>query len=249
MGLPVSQTIPPFVQYQQPVVPLRGLWGTAPPEGPYFVNFTLDWGSLAQPAVQFSLSGNSPVALSQIVALAVDNSRCGSDVDFLFPDSGFVLTVPAHNQLISPVFTNALMFYAIASGAGVNDLTVFQALNGMPPPIPIQPSEVMNHVSETGIPLHQTSNAIIPVLAAPTSGLLTGFSISWGSSTDTNPSTNLELIDGTSKILWAGTINTTQGQINVNPLNVRFSQGISLGILGSDYSSGTIFVNLYYTSP
>lgn len=245
----MSQTIPAFVQYQQPVVPLRGLWNNAPPEGPYFVNFTLPWGSLAQPAVQFSLSGNSPVALSQIVALSVDNSRCGSDVDFLFPDSGFVLTVPAHNQGVFPVFTNALMFYAIASGAGSGDLTVFQALNGMPPPVAVQPSEVMNHVSETGIPLHQATNATIVVLPPPTSGLLTGFSIMWGSSTDSSPSANLDLVDGTSKILWAGTINTTNGQINVNPLNVRFTQGISIGILGSDYSTGTIFVNLYYTSP
>lgn len=245
----MPQVIPPFVQYQEQVIPLRGLWNSAPLEGDKFCNFSISWGSYPTTAIQFSLSGNSPVAISQIVAFSVDNSRCGSDIDFLFPDSGFVLTVPAHNQLVAPVFTNALMFYAVASNAGASDMTVFQVCNSMPPPVPINPSEAMNHVSETGIPLHQTSNVIIPVLASPTSGLLTGFSINWGESTDTVPSANLELIDGTSTVLWAGTINTTQGQINITPINVRFKLGISLGILGSDYGTGTIFVNLYYTSP
>ena len=78
----MSQTIPAFVQYQQPMFPLRGLWNNAPPEGDYFINCTLDWAAVDATAVQFSVAGNSPVALSQIVALAVDNSRCGADVDF-----------------------------------------------------------------------------------------------------------------------------------------------------------------------
>lgn len=247
----MPQTIPPFTQYQGLLVPLRGLWNAAPSEGDRFINAELDWGSISTTAVQFNVGGNSPVALSQIVSLSVDNSRCGSDIDFLFPDSGFTLTVPAHNQLIAPVFTNALMFYVIAAAAGASDITVFQILNSMPPPVPIAPSEAQNRVGQSGISLHQTSNIYIPILAAPASGLLTGFSLSWGESTDSSPSANLALVEGTntSVILWSGTINTTQGQITVSGLNIRFFGGISLGILGSVYSTGTIFVNLYYSTP
>jgi hypothetical protein len=107
--------IPAFVQYQGVTPILRGLWNQKPVEGDRFISAEIDWGTLGgtppYTCVQFQLSGNSPVALSQIVALSIDNGRCGSDADFIFPDSGFVLTVAAHNQGIFPVFTNALSFY------------------------------------------------------------------------------------------------------------------------------------------
>jgi hypothetical protein len=103
----VSITIPQFVQFQTSLFPLRGLWNSPPREGDRFVNAEIDWGSPGLSGVhcvQFLLSGNSPVAFSQIVAISVDNSRCGSDVDFIFPDSGFLLTVPAFNQGVYPSF-------------------------------------------------------------------------------------------------------------------------------------------------
>lgn len=246
----MSQTIPPFAQYQQPMFPLRGLWNAVPAEGDKFVSVYLDWSTINASAVQFALAGNSPVAISQIVALVVDNSRCGADIDFLFPDSGFVLSVPAYNGGVFPVFTNALMFYAVASQApGSSGITVFQILNSMPPPVAIAPSSIQNSVTETGVPLHTVGNTYVPVLPAPTSGRLTGFQISWSNSTDTSPTANLDIIDGTTAIKWAGTIEGTSGQMTVNNMNVRFSGGLQLGILGSDYSSGTLFITLFYTSP
>ena len=139
-------TIPAFDQYQQPLFPLRGLWNSAPAEGDRYVNAEIDWlVTTKTTAVQFSLSGNSPVSLSQIVALAVDNGRCGVDVDFIFPDSGFVLTVPAHSQGLYTVFTNALMFYTSAALANVGDTTVIQILNSSPPPLQIAATEQQNH--------------------------------------------------------------------------------------------------------
>jgi hypothetical protein len=112
------------------------LWNAKPPEGDRFRNAEIDWittrGSLT--AVQFLLSDNSPIALSQIVALCVDNSRSGADVDFLFAGSGFLLTVAARTQGLYPVFSNALMFYAIAASAAAGDITTIQILNSLPPP-------------------------------------------------------------------------------------------------------------------
>lgn len=232
--------------------PLRGLWHNPPPEGDYFVNVTLDWSSINTAAVQFALAGNSPVSISQIVALSVDNSRCGADIDFMFPDSGFVLSVPAYNSGVYPVFTNALMFYAVASQApGSAGLTIFQILNSMPPPISIAPSSIQNSTTETGIALHTPGgNTYFTILPAGTSGRITGFQFNWSGSTDTLPNTNLDLVDGTASILWAGTIAGTSGQMTSPAgMNVRFSNGLQLGILGSDYSSGTLFITLFYTSP
>lgn len=246
----MSQTIPAFVQYQAPMFPLRGLWNHAPAEGDYFVNVVLDWAAFDASAVQFMLAGNSPVSISQIVALSVDNSRCGADVDFLFPDSGFVLSVPAYNSGVYPVFTNALMFYAVASQpAGSAGLTVFQILNSMPPPLSIAPSSIQNSVTETGIPLHTTGNTYVTLLGPAVSGRMTGFNINWGGSTDNLPTSNVDFVDGLSNILWAGTINNSPGQMTVSGMNVRFSNGLQFGLLGSDYSTGEIFVTVFYTSP
>src|SRR5258708_37754783 len=122
-------TIPAFSQFQGQLFPLRGLWNKRPPEGDQFINAEINWGTANTAAIQFSLSGNSPVALSQIVALYVDNRRCGVDVDFLFPDSGFLLSVPPHAQGLYPVLTNALMFYVIGTGAATVDVTILQILN------------------------------------------------------------------------------------------------------------------------
>jgi hypothetical protein len=132
----MPQTVPPFPQLQAPLIPLRGLWNAKPFEADRFCNGEIDWitttGGLT--AVQFSLSGDSPVALSQIVALCVDNTRSGADVDFLFPGSGFLLSVAARTQGLYPVFSNALTFYAIAVSAAAGDITMIQILNSLPRP-------------------------------------------------------------------------------------------------------------------
>ncbi len=250
--MPLS--IPAFDQYQQPLIPLRGLWNHAPKEGDKFVNAEIDWlVTTRSSAVQFSLSGNSPVSLSQIAALSVDNSRSGSDVDFVFPDSGFVLTVPAHNQLIAPVFTNALMFYASAPNAIAGDTTVFQILNSVPPPIPIQPSTAQNHAGATAIPVTAGTTQLIPpgingtlnslnlvveVLGGAAEGIIT-----------------INLIDGTGATLWAMNLSCPAGVTQtsdypISGLSVRFINGLRL-LVGAPFpmASGAIVVNSYYSVP
>ena len=112
-------TVPPFAQYQAPLVPLRGLWNRAPVEGDRMVVCDVQWliTTAGLQAIEIALTSFSPVPFSQIVAMSVDNSRSGADVDFIFPDSGKQLTVPAYCQCISPVLTNALVFYAVVSAS------------------------------------------------------------------------------------------------------------------------------------
>jgi hypothetical protein len=247
-------TIPAFVQYQAQLVPLRGLWNRAPPEGDYFVNAEIDW--LVSPpgnAVQFALAGNSPVALSQIAALAVDNGRSGADCDFIFPDSGFVLTVPAHNQLISPVFTNALMFYASSPAAILGDTTVLQILNSLPPPIPIAPSSAQNHASSQGIPL--AVNGSTPIIAAGITGTLNTLNINVSAVSGASAGfAVLSLIDGTGKLVWQTTLAqaaSTDNNFNfpMSGLSLRFANGLSLSITGSTYAGDWVVVNAFYSQP
>jgi hypothetical protein len=245
-------TIPAFSPYQGTLFPLRGLWRTPPEEGPRFVNAEIAWGTLGGTppinTVQFALSGNSPVAFSQIVAMSVDNSRCGGSVDFLYPDSGFVLTVPAYNQGVYPVFTNALMFYAIAQGAVAPDVTIIQILNSMPPPVAIQPSSEQQNVSvSVG---NGPANGTVAVVPAGVSGTLNGFTVLAAPVAPSGSTALAQLIDGTGKVLWSGTLVAPANLAdNMTNLHVRFQNGINLVISGSTLTSGDISVNVYYAVP
>jgi hypothetical protein len=246
-------TIPPFSQFQGPLIPLRGLWNAAPAEGDYFINAEIDWGTSNTQAVQFSVSGNSPVALSQIVALYVDNRRCGVDCDFLFPDSGFLLTVPAHAQGLFPVLTNALMFYAIASGAAVADVSILQILNSLPPPVPLLPSAAQNNAAVAGIPLANGSTVLVP---APISGTLNTLALSiTANGGASGGNVTVEVQDGMGALIWANgyTLAATQQldlPINLSGLNVRFRNGLNLVIFGVGGTlTGVTDVNAYYVTP
>jgi hypothetical protein len=231
--------------------PLRGLWNRAPAEGDMFVNVEIDW--LVSPpggAVQFSLSGNSPVALSQIVALYVDNGRSGADAVFSFPDSGFELQVPAHNQGMFPVLTNALMFYASAPAAIIGDTTILQILNSMPPPISIAPASIQNHVSLTEASLTNGSAVLIP---APASGSLNTVSITVYVETETPGDLGqIQLVDGTGATLWTQVviaIATAQNLIfDLSGLNLRFQNGVAV-VMSESTIGGGYTVNAYYSTP
>ena len=247
-------TIPAFNQYQAPMPPLRGLWRRPPAEGDFFCNAEIDWFvTTSQSAVQFSLAGNSPVALSQIVALAVDNGLSGADVDFLFPDSGARLTVPAQNQLVAPVFTNALMFYASAPNAQVGDRTVFQIFNSMPPPVAWAASRTQNTATVEGIALTDgTTQVVDPSI----SGTLNGFNFSVTIESDASAgSAAFNLIDGTGKRVWAGIVVAPASgvatiPINVSGMSVRFSGGLSIVITNvTDVTGGFVVANVYFATP
>jgi hypothetical protein len=249
--LPLS--IPPFNQYQSPIVPLRGLWNAPPVEGDKFITAEIDWlVTTTQQAVQFAVSANSPVAFSQIVALAVDNSRSGADVDFVFSDSGFVLTVPALNQGVFPVFTNGLMFYAISQNAIEGDVTTFQVLNSMPPPTYINPSIEQNHASVSGIAL---TNGTTPVVPAGVNGTLNTVSIvvSYIAGAATEQA-SVNLIDGTGRLIWATEVVAAADAAQSIPFNLvglalRFVNGLSILISSSSLTGGYIVANLYYSQP
>lgn len=244
-------TIPPFDQYQAPVFPLRGLWNNKPAEGDKLALFEVDWlKTTTNRAVQFQLGGNSPVAISQIVALAIDNRRSGYDVDFVFPDSGYTLTAPAYNQGVFPVFTNALMFYVIASdGVVAGNRTTFWVCNSMPPPVALNPTAMQTSDAVAAVELNTgvTQQLIDPSI----SGTLNGFVITVAF--NTGMSVGLELVDGTGTTLWADSVVGSQGStqvVNISGLHIRFVNGVKLVVLNPTVQNqATASVNLFYTTP
>lgn len=251
-ALPI--VIPPFVQYQAPLVPLRGLWNHAPPEGDKFVSAEINWGTTTNnlSAVQFSISGNSPVAISQIAAISVDNSRNGGDIAFLFPDSGSELTVPAYTQGIYPVFTNALMFYVVSPGAIVGDTTIFAVHNSVPPPLAMQSSQTQEAAAISGFDLH--TNGTFPLLTSTIGGTveaIAGNVIASGAG-----SAGVDIRDGTGKVIWSGNSADTAGvatnmSYSTGPIRVRFRQGLNIVIYSSTYpvAAALFTANVYYGVP
>jgi hypothetical protein len=246
-------TIPPFGQYQSPIVPLRGLWNRAPREGDFFINIEVDWATYlasGQAAVQFQFAGNSPVAISQIVALAVDNSRSGSDVQFVFPDSGFSLGVPAREGGVFPVFTNALMFYIVGLNANAGDVTVAQVMNSMPPPVALSPTYEQNHVNLNEANLN---NGTTPLIPPPASGTLNSISIVvYVETTTPGDLAQLQLVDGTGRSLWTQVVVASAAAQNLtfdlSGLSLRFSNGVSL-VINESTLAGGVTVNAYYSTP
>ena len=217
----------------------------------------IDWGSnppAPLTAMQFALSGNSPVAFSQIVAVTVDNNRCGSDVSFVFPDSGYTLVVPAYNQGCYPVFTNALMFYVIGSQVSASDVTAFMVHNSMPPPVAIQPTQEQIAVGTATIPLTNGNTQVIPTGIY---GTLRGGQLSLVLNLAATPSpqvATIRLVDGAGNLLWAsaysfpGSTDTTI-VINLPSINLRFFNGLSLDVSGSTMVGGAVVAMLYYGQP
>lgn len=247
-------TIPNFVQFQAPLFPLRGLWNVSPGEGDRFVNAEIDWGTpglTGASCVQFQLSGNSPVAFSQIVAMSVDNSRCGSDVDFIFPDSGFILTVPAFNQGVYPVFTNALMFYANSPLSVLGDVTIVQILNSMPPPVAIQPSSEQQQAGLQQLGL--VTNGSTPVIPASVlGGTIDNIAVTISIGTGTTGAGLLQLVDGTGQVLWETIVEAATGNtsISIPNLRLRFRNGVN-AVVSISTLTGLPFatINLYYSTP
>lgn len=244
----MALTLPAFDQYQQPLVPLRGLWDALPREGNRFVNIDILWKiTTKQTAVQFSLSGNSPVAMTQIVAMAVDNSRSGVPVFFIFPDSGFVLAVPAHEQLVAPVFTNALMFYCSAPGAAAGDQTAAQIFNSMPPPITIAPADVSNvgQIAALGL----GANGTVQLVPVAVSGSIN--TIALVVTIVTAGTGQLTIKNGAGETLWVWSLDTAPAgvwPITIPGLNIRFAGGLTANFAGVGMAGRATF-NVYYSTP
>ncbi len=244
-------TVPPYLQQQVSPPPLRGLWNKPPPEGDRFVNYDVVWGGGATPqdnAVQVNLQSGSTTIISQIVAIYVDNSRCGATASFVFIDTGFVLDVAPGAQGLYPVFTNALAFYAVASGALAGDETIFQVFNSMPPPISIPPALAQQVAGVQGIPLQ--TNGVTQVVPAGINGTIEGININISAAGA--GSAVISLVDGASQIIYQMTLALTAAQ-NVNipltGLNRRFKNGITCQISGTTFTGTWVVVNVYYSRP
>lgn len=243
-------TIPPSVAYQAALIPVTARWNVMPPEGPKFIPAEVDWGVTVPigQAVAFSLNAG-PVEFSQIVAFSVDNGRNGGDVSFIFPDTGRQLSVPAFAQGVFPVFTNSLTFYVISENSLAGDITEFEILNTMPPPVSVLPSQEQSNVSTPATGLNV--NGSTPAIPAGITGTLQGYEITLN--LPTTGQATVSLVDGAGHTLmshvFAASAASQTLALTQSNLRLRFTNGVNLVVSASTMPSGNCTANLFYSVP
>lgn len=249
-------TVPPAKFYSDPLVSLPSWLNRTPSEGERFVPLVIDWGKQggANMSVAFEIPNAPAPVLSQILALSVDNSLCGSDVVFYFPDSQQTYTVPAYAPgNVFPVFTGSLNFFAVALTGVSGDVTNVQIFNTLPPPIALPRAELQTISTGGHIGLGGTTTT--QLIASDINGTLEAINVSLSVGITADLLADLTLSDGTNSAIWrgvaAGVASTSVGctLIDVSQVALPFKDGVQLKIISTGTAAGGVAVNLYYRSP
>lgn len=232
-----------------------------PKEGKAYIPVEILWPGPTAPANQraasyeINVQGLTTQTFSQIVMLDVDNSTCGVDATFIFPDSGDSLTVPGSSGGLFPVFTNSTRFYVSAPGALSTDITRFRILNYRQEPVALPPPVFTQIAAATAV----SAAGTFPILGASVSGTLTGWdcTISGYATSAGASGITASLIDkATTNVLARGSITMGQNQgvsglvFNVSGAAVRFTGGLDCVVTASGTVT-SINVNLFtrYRTP
>lgn len=247
-------TVPPAVNYLSPLVAVPSIVLRPPKEGDKLINCEIDWGTQggSDNCVSINLQNNATLEFSQIVALSVDNSACAADIQFVFPDTGNTLTVPAYApSLIIEVFTNQTQFFVISPSAQPEDVTRFAILNHLPPPVAVPFTVEQQTLSSNNITADGSgTNQLLPDTI---SGTLENLQVFRCGPIATGGTQFFVIKDGTGAVLTSGQFSTAVDNINVILLNldnmhIRFNDGLVFTQSGADLG-GAYIVNGLYRAP
>lgn len=249
--------------YPSPLKALASPFGNAPQEGRYQIPAEILWGSMGGSnfLVSFNLTQSGDTKnISQLCAVHVDNSSCGSDIQFIFTDTSETVTIPAYEPyVLVPIFSRSLQFFVQAGINGEvvesNDVTRFTLFNFVPPPVVIPAAVEQSVVSNAALVADgATTTQMIPVTtngtlesiylyrASPAAGIAGPASQTWA------------IQDNTGKIFFQGTFaGGNQSSWNVPllqlaNLNMRFTAGLKFTQTGGNLG-GTYSLSLGYRAP
>lgn len=263
--------------YQSPLtsVPSKAL--NDPLEGPRQVSLEFDWTTMGQQfsalsggfgvsggySVYVNLQNNATINFSQIASVVIDNSNCGSIVQLIFQDTGEVVTVDAFApRTITPVFSGATQFYAVAYGATPNDVTRVQLLNFLPPPVALPETPAQISTATFNQALSASLNTNVAIVPATVTGTLQDLRI--GLTVGTPPAAVAEVTvgisDGTSRALvtlepvfvGTGTPIAQLPLLDLQGVNFRFTNGLFAAITTTaawPAASSSLSFFTTYTSP
>ncbi len=254
----------PAKNYQSPGTPVKSSFGASPNEGRQLIDFKIRWGSAndggPNNVVALDMSNRGPLDFSIIQSLAVDNSACGADIQFVFPDTGDTIVVPAYTPWsVFPVFTNRTNFFVQSPNALDTDVTNFLVANYVMPPISIPVTQEQNSVAISKVDMTATSPYVL--LPAQVGGvdnngtLENAFLYLSMNGNSNNPSLTWSLEDGAANVLAAGFAQTYSVPINqivlqLSKVNLRFQKGLQFVFSTTNAPSYCVMsTNLYYRTP
>ena len=230
-----------------------------PREGRKSITQLIDWAiplAANKSAIFTNLQNNATLEFSQICGLIVDNSECGADLDFIFPDTEVTISIPAYAPFtVLDVPTNQTQFYVVANGAIAGDKTRYSILNYAPPPVAVPVTQQQNIAKLANQALDGATT--VALLAAGTNGTLEALNVNVACPLPSvSFNDRLALADGTGKIIWAGNVaaqNTSTGftvsLCDLVGLHVRFENGLNIIQAGGFAPGATFNVNAYYRTP
>lgn len=250
---------PPALSINDPLVALPSRMFSEPREGRKTITTTIDWSiPLAKnlAAVSYNLQNNATLEFSQICGLIVDNSDCGSDLDFVFMDTNVTISIPAYAPYtVLDVASNQTQFVVVAKGAIVVDRTSFSILNFAPPPVAVPITRMQQNVAVGSIAVTGAGSTVI--VPNTTNGTIQGLNITIACPTPSVAFNDaFTLADGSGKALWTG--NAAQANsgsgfitslIDQQGLGLRFRAGLNLVQAGAATPGATLDVNVYYLIP
>jgi hypothetical protein len=263
--------IPPAANYPSSLQALPSFAQDEPREGRRQIAAEVLWATMggADKCVSFNLENQGTRGWSQTSTLKVDNSACGADVTFLFPDTQETIVIPAGSPLqVAPIYSNSTVFYVLCANATPEDITRFIALNYADDPASIEFSEAASRPAFVNMDCLNAPSSV-NLVAAGINGTLR--SLTWyyaqvfGFNPNVSPNTSqgdFKLADGTGQVIinsyrvaayFAATPNQySVPLLSLPDINVRFRDGLIITftpVFG--WGTGNLRLNAFgtYTQP
>lgn len=230
-----------------------------PREGRKSITQVINWSAPVAKgltAVSINLQNNATLEFSQICGLIVDNSQCGSDLTFIFPDTEVTVSIPAYAPYtVVNIATGQTQFFVKAAAPLAIDVTRFTILNFAPPPVAVPITRQQQAISVASITADGATTT--QLIANTVSGSLQALNVGFANPL---PAVSFNILgtvkDGLNNVLWSGNValqNTSTGFIaalvDLNGLSLRFQQGLKFVQTGAAAPGGTFDVNAYYIVP
>jgi hypothetical protein len=163
-------------------------------------------------AIAFNAQHQQVLNFTQICAIHVDNTRCSSAINIVFPDTGFQVELGANAEGFYPVLTNGLQFVAFIDLQPVaGDVTTVQVLNFLPPPI-----EFGQSPGGPGVGTVRQIDTVAPIQGGPITdtgsiSLSTPLTVNFGGTGAATAALALDNLSGASGATAGGLVRSSGG--------------------------------------
>ncbi len=247
--------VPNPINYPSPLVAVPSRVMFPPREGNKQIPCQINWSDAPDGCMLVNLGNNATLEFSQISAIKCDNSLCGATVTFVFPDTGETVAFPAYSpNTIIEVFSQQTQFYVVAAGPITPDVTRFQILNFLPPPVSVSVSTEQQTASASNV--SAAAPLVVDLVAPGINGTLQALQVQFGvANAAGNSNAAITVTDGNGKqiaysaVFVKATEQTNTTIIDLSNINVRFQNGITLTVAGLGIASGEFNANAFYRFP